>query len=1694
VAELPPPDSGVAPAGEPEVHLDKAIQERIDRLDKRGEIFNDAAKKLLEEFPDIAEESDPPSDSQLIYKKFLEELDPLSKELETVDETELTSAQVTNIEQLLDKGANELKRLELVRRFDQQIDRGKALADATDLKKTELQNQRLTRLIDGVSGTDRDCLTGQKNLTKRLATITDAQAGTLRVRIDRDSKRLDDLELEILLDDLGIDPLVQKIDQALTDAGTGRGLDVEVSKKDSLKEIRDNLLDLDRRIKEEPPGKQRLTLHNEEKGTHYQEWLNRLAEISSRFREAEPSVEPEPNPLNAETIAKGRVLGFLAPTMSPGADKAFEEKVAQKLAEKRAHPEQAQFEPAHLEKSQHLVASKILQRLQTENPTRYAEYLAVLGDPPTAAGAQEVINKTIEALQGVDKTAADIAKFDEEVRAAIAEELVNGFTQEIDATIDARYKNQRGVMTKIAPMFARVLGIAGGTLGGAAIKHGVMQSAGIQVGAWAAQALGNTVGSTVLATRLASGASGALGGAAAGAISGAVSGMLRGKREARTAAQVTQWVNQLQQRRLDNEPSDLTLKQKASLLKELLEGRERKFLGIKYRERYVDIRSEEDREMVRKIIREHYQKVADQELKAALQAVQKDNNGFTPEQNLARAYTALIESHDKGSETEKNEDIWKHYHGESKKKVWEHVGSGAKRGAIYGAGFGAVFGFLFPANTDIAQTNAQRMINTHALEPIYKHIQHYHELLTSGKASAAEIANAKAQAMSDSLKLDIDMSAMYNVNVDPTTHLIEAKRSLMDLAGDVAKGQMSETKLRALHQLLSHSKVTAESFHSFLDLVSNHGAHHIRGYGAELTQILTRGWDPQSQQHMVGDIFQWLKREGFTPGHLKPDYLGHMPVGGEGSRLIPGLNFQRAFEGHTLLAMFLASIAGAMTAERGDREGKWWWDKDQQAEAYRSGPHNEKLKKTEANQPKGTEPKKVSYSEGIMKIPTKAGRTALHTVYGKEAFDEAMTDYEQMQKDMIDNDRRFIIKRKDPNLPATPDNLVAYRIWMNKGTETKPNTRVGADVHNDADDMERQATDLGAGKGVLATGRIIVREYALNELFMADNDGKLVNNADLSTLEKKWNRPFWLNSRRKTKEVPLTDVLTEEGGQLSGLIISPLEIERYAYALSNPKNLGNPADPTKPGWGLEVGEEPPGGIKQWLADMERGPVAPDATAPDAGTPGPATPGAPPDLDEFILPAPDAGTGTGGTPVIPPPPGTPPDLDAFIIPDPTPPATPVPPVTPVTPPPATPPVAPTAPATASPTATTPPSPDVIPGGAFDDTEPAATPALSEIELIEKSAAEKPEYTKVPYAKELALRGIEKGFSAAAMDDYIGVIAQEPTLLSEEDANQQLEIAAAFNELFPDLTDLQCLGTAWYDSGNFDGLAILANTSPEAEAKRTIDLYLPDGQAAHIELPEALSDYSIDDLKDRTGPAYEEAVASLMPLMQDKIEKAKQVFDKLFPAEIIPDGEATPTPPAAPTAPTPTVAPEPTPPATPEPAAPTRSSTGIIDEAAQTNPNYLAKPEIRDLAITALDYGFSRQAINQYVDRLANGFIIFGPSEERYLRTAAGIKRAYPETDDFNAISEARADYATLLALSTATDPAAETERYLNSLLPGGPAEYMPWPDLLKDTPREMVSDPANLSARQNALAKLSPFIAEKMARAKKISEQLGPSGL
>lgn len=1431
----------------------------------------------------------PRTEAQAIYTKLSDSFNRIEPKL-TLPSLAKTDAEAikTEIDNL--NAENELKKLDLICKVDELI---------VEIELITLRNptvgslsislnepiapgvkDQLDRLIFGPRGTTRDpnSLLGLVNTINRATSIDSLQADIER-KLQTAKIELLKLEKGVLKNELNLDLLIKNFNIVIDDIKNKKALPNETDKLSEIERLKELIENLDKNIDGAKNLEELITLFNAEK-TNYEYTLTEIESITNRINQR-IETESETNRFNINAIDKGEVLGCLAIEPTAIAAQEFHDKVKAKLAEIRAAGGELVGANFILDTNR-IIADAIInefaQKTDHTNMSRHANFLSLYGNPKDPAKAELVINQLIEELKQPGKSSVELENFDRLVREAIAQATLKEYLKEIEAKITARFNEQKSLMSKVSPLFAQILGITGGTLTGAAIKYNLMQSVGINVGGYLAGQIGNTVASSVLMTRFTSGIAGALGGAVAGAISGAIGGVIRGKQEARNTSRVLTVLNRGILNSNTNEYKRLSSAEKAAMIEDLINGKEHKIGKVTlFREKFLDIKSDEDIKAIVEVIKAHYLEQARNELEAALAAVKADPQPLDPSDpvdmkvNLARAFSALLTVHNENSVQNRvnNLQLLSNFQAESKSVMYEQVGAGAKRGALYGAGIGAVFGFLFPANSDIAQTNAQRMINTHALDGVYDKIHDYAQMINNPDHTSTDILRAKAEAIKAAAQLPggVDLGATLLTD-NGYENVPEFKKSLLDLASEVANGPRSEMNLRALHQLLSHSQVTADSFQSFLALIQNPQSAHIHS-GGELSQLLARGWDSESAQKMAHDIFNWLKKEANHPNqpHLdKINYLGRLPVGGEGSALIPGLGYHPMAEGHALLGMALASLAGYLTATRGERDNQvWWWNKNIEAtaenaiKAEKSADNNEIKKRNDAK------PYELKIKANALKCATDDGKQDIAEAFGTDGLREATTDYQKLLIQIPRNDRRFIFKLKDPNLGVTPDNIRVFRVWYGRHSGGLPTPSLGSAVHNFATDMLRQAGDTTAPSGILQTGQIQVKEYKLEDLFEKNpaNELKPINS---SLLNSKWEQNKWATNDKAPKTLDIADVLTVNGDELSAVIISPLEVAKYAFALANPKvsNLQ-----------LKVGQIPDDGIDKFLDDMDKNMPAstPGATAPTSppttgGTPIPPGAPVPP-----VSPAPVTPTAGPGSPSSS---GTIPLTSTLILggaPFPgRPPSTTTPPPAPPPPPPpgaGTPYRSPFPPSVASHA-----TPIVTPMGPPTPFDPP-NPFIPYDETVDQAAVRNPIY-KEPFIKEFAEAALKRGLEIKDIEERAIQFYNDNDHYKQDEVFSQLKVAQAIMKVDGTISGHDAFELArTIPVHSEQSIEYLATTN--RSINQLTEQYVKDIIDDYADLPDELKAVGINDVNDIINNK-DDAINTLLPVMQTMVEKAKKIYEE------------------------------------------------------------------------------------------------------------------------------------------------------------------------------------------------------------------------
>ncbi len=543
----------------------------------------------------------------------------------------------------------------------------------------------------------------------------------------------------------------------------------------------------------------------------------------------------------------GRTLGCLAASARPSADRELNARIQQALVERERNGERPLLSDQILDR----IAVQIRAGWTNEERARYSN-----------TSSRDLVAEHVAYLLGPDGTIEARLQFDDIVRETVAKAELERRTEEIRAKITKHIEalQRKRPDSKAASWMKRLGNIAGGgaIIAGGAVGGSLLRNAIINAGI----GLAGTVGGGMAAARTLSGVGGLVAGGLVGAGTGAFFAWRKAKGDIYNASNIRTQIENLKK---ETGKESLTAQEEAELFVQLMD---KKHL------RGTPEEIESELQNVLAAVENFHQKEIAAELEAALAAAENSElaKDYTHEQNLARAYEALLAAHLGGSERHKTERIDQFIldrRNEVSKKTWR----GVWRGALTGALGGGILGALFPAASLVTKINVEHAVQHHTLDPLLN------ALRSDNVAEARHIAQG----------MHIDLGHNYG------------GQSLFEHARHVAIGVDGDNATRALHHVLSHPQETTGHLHEIIGL-ANH-ADSGRGF----TEQVINGWEGGTKQpEMVGSIQDWLTKHGQRPFGTEEGWehlLGFALISGSsafmsrfGAAGVQNLDKQRAIE------------------------------------------------------------------------------------------------------------------------------------------------------------------------------------------------------------------------------------------------------------------------------------------------------------------------------------------------------------------------------------------------------------------------------------------------------------------------------------------------------------------------------------------------------------------------------------------------------------------------------------------------------------------------------------------------------------------------------------------------------------------------------------------------------------------------------
>lgn len=1075
-----------------------------------------------------------------------------------------------------------------------------------------------------------------------------------------------------------------------------------------LDQIRVRLEQIAQLIMSEAQGKQRELY--EQNATEVGNLLTELSTLAERFNpEAQERNEQQRVDLRARLDA-AQVLGALGTKASPVGDRALQQKIDEQLLilnqispneltgqeAGSLSPEQEQSRErftANLATAKEAIAKKVYRSID-ENRPRNRELKQKYLNFINAENYQGVIDSEMEWLRSGEAKDADVKRFDKLVRLAVTERIVYDRTREIEDQVAKRIASLKNTRRK--SLFANILAIGGG----AAIGIGVRTLAVNGLFGTAVGAVG-TLGA-IGAARALSGVAGLAAGAVAGAIAGYVGGDIRAKRETRHAGAIIKDLEEgyytdpatKQQRKL-------TPKEKATILLDMLEGREsdvfpalaklkifgRKPFGARRTEQLIDI-TEGNKEMVLTIIREHYQAVAEQELQAALAAVEAEKSSlgeYTKEENLARAMTALCQAHENGSERIRRENTTKYvttnrpatagnsYEGlnqanvpdseiqddnpagpktvkrngkydvvdsfinEREKRVREIRRGATIEGLAKGAMLGGIFGVLFPAPTLAANLNVEHVLGqpAHIASSGIDNVAHQWATQGTHQAKLAFLETHHYN-LKDAYTL---LNNLHNPEATQMAKAIIEHNLHIDLSGFNAnvQGAIRGEDLMQLAKQVVFEAPNQEIGVRALQQLLSHPAE-TQGYIVTLVQqAAAAGIDGKHFSEMI------LNPHAHEIAKSITDYVrqGDLWDKSHASWYPHGPLEMRQFAERWLpygseYGIDTSSLLGSPEKFRFDHLAGFLFISWLAHRSSKDAGFTQRIKEYDAYEQIVREWNKLSGNE------REARRKGMYThveSFRPDIFEDPSsmdrTEYEQTVAPELTRWNKtipglhgyFVFKRD----PGDPTKIKAYRLTPHKPpTGAEPNDFTDAD-HNTGRATDRRTGNAAPDMGLIQQGKLSVREYELGDLFEVNSSGQLVMMPP-SKQEKKWRESRLLptNLGRNKHEIvtkPYDQVFEKTADAITCMAVAPSEVAQYAFALAN----GIPGvTTTKPVPKIDqlvgISTHSPEDEEEPEVDLDKGTDGDTGTDDDEGDGGTGEP-----LPEPTPPAPPTAGGPEGRP-------------------------------------------------------------------------------------------------------------------------------------------------------------------------------------------------------------------------------------------------------------------------------------------------------------------------------------------------------------------------------------------------------------------------------------------------------------------------------
>lgn len=683
------------------------------------------------------------------------------------------------------------------------------------------------------------------------------------------------------------------------------------------------------------------------------------------------------------------------------------------------------------------------------------------------------------------------------------------------------------------------------------------------------------------AARTVSGVSGAVIGGIGGAAWGAYGANRKARRELYDAGRIISEIGNLETRqeiKINGEVVTLSPQQKADLIGRLLV--EKKLYGEALDDAYEIYRTVRETE--------RRQELAEARRQAVI-AMGENAESLSREERLqyiADALNNLLANRvtDGGSEHNRRQSIIA-YQESLNDQIKSRTFWGGVKGGVIGSGVAGVFGYLFPAATLVTKINTEIIAEkvTATIANMGERIGDLQNLIMGGApetiiAESAKNANIHdmLHALTSNNEVGVALAKQIGMQMGGEGHSIdmteELVKHLRQYGEYVNQHHVSEENaVRGLHHLLSHSQAVINNFDQFLGLVGQ----NAQTSGEVFTQQVIQGGPTsilnpfvtastgndlgQDMRHSIQDyVLQGWRHTGdvtltydFTawPVHLQVTALGAetpWDIGSPTVGLWGAIASSQARLGRNVEWRDWSLLATKKGREKFSEKYKArdWWNK---------GPEGERPPSPENEVPKGR--------EGI--------NTKYEGPFNEEIFDKHKMEHTEDQplKDQLEAFKKmlesrhgyFVIKGKK-----------AYRIWTYSGEDAKAfQKRPKKETVHNPNQQGTEATLPGprdaANVGQVDGGVFYAKEYDLKDLYRVGRDNKYVELMDQRGLTEKWQPHDWPKATGNGDPVNVKTAFSFSDHEARPLIIHPMDIDKYAYAVdrlghSPTKKIGNDPD------------------------------------------------------------------------------------------------------------------------------------------------------------------------------------------------------------------------------------------------------------------------------------------------------------------------------------------------------------------------------------------------------------------------------------------------------------------------------------------------------------------------------------------------------